>query len=126
MLRSIIEQATKPLRFRRRLPAAFGRIPIYVSPSAGLRYLFRCMSDVDPVLLRLVSEFVTTDSVVWDVGANVGLFSFAAAFKAGPRGLVVALEPDVWLVQLLRRSSRIQPLASAPRSRDSCGGCPVG
>lgn len=114
MLRSLVERATRSLRFRRRLPAAFGRIPIWVSPSAGLRYLFRGMSDIDPVILRLVLEFIATDSVVWDVGANVGLFSFTAAFKAGPRGLVVALEPDLLLVQLLRRSSRIQPPASAP------------
>ncbi len=100
MLRLFIERARRQLRFKRRLPVAFGRIPIWVSPSAGLRYLFQPMSDVDPVLLRLVSEFVATDSVVWDVGANVGLFSFTAAFQAGPRGLVLALEPDVRLVQL--------------------------
>lgn len=72
------------------------------------------MSEIDPTLLNLVTEFVTTNSVVWDVGANVGLFSFTAAFKAGRNGLVVSMEPDPVLTQLLRRSSRIQPDASAP------------
>ncbi len=52
--------------------------------------------------------------MVWDVGANVGLFSFAAASLAGPEGRVVALEPDAWLVQLLRRSASRQPAGSAP------------
>src|SRR5437870_1265436 len=98
MLRSLAERLTRSLRFKRRLPGAFGRVPIWVSPSAGLKYLFRSMSNVDPALLQLVSEFVAADHVVWDVGANVGLFSFAAAFQAGPRGLVVSVEPDVWLV----------------------------
>jgi FkbM family methyltransferase len=40
------------------------------------------------------------------VGANVGLFSFAAAGLAGPSGRVLAIEPDPWLVSLLRRSVR--------------------
>jgi FkbM family methyltransferase len=65
-------------------------------------------------LLRLVKEFVKPGSVVWDVGANVGLFSFSAASLAGPEGFVLALEPDSWLVQLLRRSAALQPRSSAP------------
>jgi FkbM family methyltransferase len=51
---------------------------------------------------------------VWDVGANVGLFSFAAASKAGSEGKVLALEPDVWLASLLGRSAARQPPSSAP------------
>src|SRR5205807_3129748 len=47
-------------------------------------------------------------------GANVGLFAFSSAYLSGPRGLVVALEPDAWLVQLLRRSSIGQPASCAP------------
>jgi len=72
------------------------------------------MDAVDPVLLRLVKELVEAESVVWDIGANVGLFAFAAASLAGPRGQVVAMEPDAWLLQLLRRSARMQPSSSAP------------
>ena len=93
---------------------AFGGAPIYVSPSAGLRYLFRRMSDVDPVLLNAAKEFVTRDAVVWDVGANVGLFTAASASLAGANGRVVAIEPDVWLVQLLRRTARAQSGLVAP------------
>jgi FkbM family methyltransferase len=72
------------------------------------------MDAVDPVLLRLVKEYVQPGAVVWDVGANVGLFSFAAASAAGPAGRVLALEPDTWLVQLLRKSAPLQPPSSAP------------
>jgi FkbM family methyltransferase len=45
--------------------------------------------------------------VVWDIGANVGLFSFAAASQAGRDGRVLAIEPDVWLASLLQRSSAL-------------------
>ena len=64
------------------------------------------MDAVDPVLMSLAKEFVQPGAIVWDVGANVGLFAFAAASLAGSGGRVVALEPDAWLVQLLRRSAR--------------------
>ena len=114
MVRGIIENLTRDWVIRRRLSADFSSAPIHVSPSAGLRYLFRPMDSVDPHLLELVREFVEPGAVVWDVGANVGLFSFAAASMAGPEGLVVSLEPDAWLVQLLRRSALEQPAGSAP------------
>ncbi|HXU38816.1 MAG TPA: FkbM family methyltransferase [Blastocatellia bacterium] len=72
------------------------------------------MKEIDCVLFNLAREFVHKDNVVWDVGANVGLFAFSAAYLAGANGLVVALEPDEWLVQLLRRSSRAQSPVCAP------------
>jgi len=114
VLRGIMEGVTRDWVIRRRLSADFSSVPIHVTPSAGLRCLFRSMDSVDSVLLELVREFVTPGAVVWDIGANVGLFSFAAASRAGPAGLVVALEPDAWLVQLLRRSAVDQPSGSAP------------
>jgi FkbM family methyltransferase len=114
VVRGIIENVTRDWVIRRRLSSDFARAPIHVTPSAGLRYLFRPMNSIDPCMLGLVKEFVKPGAVVWDVGANVGLFSFAAASAAGQVGLVVALEPDAWLVQLLRRSALEQPRRSAP------------
>lgn len=114
MLRSLVERATSRTVLRRRLPSAFGGGRICVSGSAGLRYLFRSMENVDANLLSLAKEFVQKNSVVWDVGANIGLFTFAAAHVAGSRGRVYSLEPDAWLVQLLRRSAASQPRSSAP------------
>jgi FkbM family methyltransferase len=114
MIRTAIEKLTRKMLFRRRLPDDLGRNPIWVSPSAGLRFLFGRIKDADPVLFNLVREFVHKDSVVWDVGANVGLFAFSSAYLSGPSGLVVALEPDTWLVQLLRRSAVAQPASCAP------------
>lgn len=113
MLRRLTERLSRDWTLRRRLPAEFGSAPILVTPSAGLRYLTRRMDAVDPVLMNLAKEFVTPGAVVWDIGANVGLFAFAAASLAGVAGQVVAMEPDAWLVQLLRRSARMQPAQSA-------------
>jgi len=70
------------------------------------------MEAVDPALCGNAAQFIKDGQVVWDVGANVGLFSFAAAHLVGPRGHVFAFEADAWLVQLLRRSAVIQPKTS--------------
>lgn len=104
-LRRLAERLSRGIVLRRRLPARFLRLPIYVTPEAGLRYWLE-MEKVDPTLYELVEELVKPGSVIWDVGANVGLFSFCAAAIAGKSGFTLAIEPDLWLAQLLTRSSR--------------------
>ena len=69
--RRLVEYLSRGVVLRRRLPARFGRLPIYVTPEAGLRY-WLAMSRVDPVLYGMAEELVKPSSVVWDVGANVG------------------------------------------------------
>src|SRR5262249_30239194 len=112
--RRVVEQSTRDWVYTRRLPSSFGNIPIFVTPSAGLKYLFRPMTKVDPILLRNVIDLIRPNDVVWDIGANVGLFTFAAAARAGRNGRVIAFEPDTWLVQILRKSASAQPESSAP------------
>jgi FkbM family methyltransferase len=106
-LRSSLEQATHRIVIRRRLPAPFAAGRIYVSSEGGLRYLARSMAQVDPSLLRLAAETVRPGDKVWDIGANLGLFSFAAAVAAGPTGSVLAVEPDITMARLLRRSAAL-------------------
>jgi len=104
-IRRWAEYLSRGVVLRRRLPARFAHLPIYVTPEAGLRY-WSDMSRVDPVLYSMAEEIVKPGSVVWDVGANVGLFSFCAAALSGQSGLVLAIEPDFWLAHLINRSSR--------------------
>jgi FkbM family methyltransferase len=107
VLRSALEQATHRIVIPRRLPPPFDAARIYVSSEGRLRYLTHGMSRVDPPLLRLAAEAVRPGHTVWDIGANLGLFSFAAAVAAGPSGQVLAVEPDTVLAGLLRRSAAL-------------------
>jgi FkbM family methyltransferase len=77
---------------------------MYVSPINGLRYWRRNLRRVDPFLCALAERYVSALDTVWDIGANVGLFSFCAAVRAGAGGRVVAIEPDADMVRLLHRS----------------------
>lgn len=107
MLRTIAERLSRSVVFRRRLPQTFGSGRIFISPDAGLRFYRRDLAKGDAILFRMVDELVKRGDVVWDVGANVGLFTFASANRAGDTGKVIAVEADLWLVSLLRRSCEL-------------------
>jgi FkbM family methyltransferase len=90
---------------RRKLPRDLGGRSLYVSPDAALRFWLPGGEHMDPLLFKLVRQFVKPGAVVWDIGANVGLFSFAAAALAGESGSVLAIEPDPWLASLMNRTA---------------------
>jgi FkbM family methyltransferase len=92
-----------------------------VTPEAGLKF-WGAARNFDPFLFRMASELVKPGSVVWDIGANVGLFAFSAASVAGSAGQVVAVEPDPWLCTLLHRSVAAQSVKMAPVSVVSAAG----
>ena len=103
-LRSLAEYLSRGVTFKRRLPEEFGSARLAVSPGlGGLRYWRPGLKRVDPDLLKLAAV-AQQGMVVWDIGANMGLFSFAAAFRVGLSGAVLAVEPDTDNVQLLLRS----------------------
>lgn len=99
---------------KRRLPHGSGRGQIFTSAKVGgLKYLLKRSEQWDPELLGIASALVAAGDAVWDVGANVGLFSKAAGFHAGTAGSVLSIEADLDAVALLNATSRLQPDAHA-------------
>jgi FkbM family methyltransferase len=89
----------------RRLPAPFETTRIVASGKVGgLKFIFKRSSAWDAELLRIAQLLVHRSDVVWDVGANVGLFSLAAASLVGESGSVLAIEADFDAVSLLHKS----------------------
>jgi FkbM family methyltransferase len=107
LIRIFAERLSRRMVFTRRLPREFGGGKIFVSPDAGLKFYRPNLAKTDPILFQMARELVRPGDVIWDIGANVGLFTFAAANQAGRSGKVVAVEADMWLVTLLRRSSAL-------------------
>ncbi len=107
MFRRILKSLSHEVVLKRRLPREFGSAPLLVSPDSALAYWRRDLSKVDPFLLSMVRELVRPNMTVWDIGANVGLFSFAAASLGAQ---VVAVEADTWLANLVQRSVLLNKL----------------
>lgn len=107
--RSMLERLSRGWSFWRQLPEEFDRRPIKVTPDSALRYLNWGARAYDPMLLNLAVDHVGKGAVVWDVGANVGVFALAAAARGAE---VLAIEPDPWLHSLLLSTGR------HPKNRD--------
>jgi FkbM family methyltransferase len=114
-LRSTTERLFGPLVISRHLPAQYGGGKLTVSGKVGgLKYLFKNASDWDPELLRIASVLVEKNDIVWDVGANVGLFAKSAAYLAGPGGHIYAVEADADAQVLLNKSIALHSPEDAP------------
>jgi FkbM family methyltransferase len=117
MMRRVAEKMFGRFRIVRRLPKSSGGAAIVTTAQAGgLKFLFGRARNWDPVLLSLTRRLVFPGDTVWDVGANVGLFSVAAAFRATPSGRVYSFEADIETAALLTETARINPVNSAPIS----------
>lgn len=104
-VRNIVERISRKVVLRRRLPIEFGSRDIFVSPDASLRFWFSDLGRMEPLLFKVVRKYIREGNIVWDIGANVGLFSLASAHVTGPSGTVIAMEPDFWLSGLLKRTA---------------------
>lgn len=115
LMRRILRRVSRNRTLRKRLPADLGSGEVVCSPEALLSVWkpgFR--SGQAQGLFRWARTHVKPGMCVWDLGANQGLFSFAASALAGPEGMVVAFEPDLFLVDLLRRSIATGSHTGAP------------
>lgn len=107
MIRRLLERLARGRWLRRRMPPAFGRRPIYLSPDAALSCLRLRWAKSFQGLFDVAARYVSEGARVWDVGGNVGVFTFAAADRAGPRGHVVAIEADPFLANLLQKTASL-------------------
>lgn len=115
-LRAWLKTATRSWVVKKRLPEDLGGGPAYCSPNAMLSVLkpgWPANSQARG-LFDWVRRYVQPSMVVWDIGANQGLFSIASAARCGASGRVCAFEPDIEMAALLSRSVRHQPPGVAP------------
>jgi FkbM family methyltransferase len=116
VFRTILEHLSRRITFKRRLPARVGGAQVCVSPDAALAFWRRNLEHTWGDLFDFACNYVRRGHNVWDIGANVGMFAFAAACQAGVAGSVLAVEPDDACCALLRRSCAMQPQGHAPVS----------
>lgn len=101
VLRRAAELLARRSRFTKRLPAEFGARPVYVSGANQLAVFKFGGKGFDRMLLDWAIMLVKPGMQVWDVGANMGFFSFPAAARGAA---VVGFEPDPFNQDLLHRT----------------------
>ena len=86
---------------RRRGTTPAGAFEIYVSAGSSLKMFDPRGLPIDPVHFAFIRNWMKPDFVVWDIGANLGLFAFSSALIARR---VFAFEPDVDVARSISRS----------------------
>jgi FkbM family methyltransferase len=74
---------------------------VFVGANELCVYRAESFSNKEPDTLEWVEE-IPKDSILWDVGANIGLYSIYAAKQCGCR--VFAFEPSVFNLEILARN----------------------
>lgn len=100
--RRILLRALAGTYVRRKGTTPDGRFEAYVSGGSSLKLFDPRGLPIDPVHSAFIRDWVKSDSVVWDIGANLGLFAFPAALKAR-HGKVYAFEPDPDVARQIQR-----------------------
>jgi FkbM family methyltransferase len=74
---------------------------VFGAPNWLCRFRADTFADKEPETLRWIDSF-PADAVMWDLGANIGLYSIYAAKTRGTR--VIAFEPSVFNLEFLARN----------------------
>lgn len=80
---------------------------LFSTPNALCRYRLNSFSTKEPETLEWI-DTLPEGAVLWDIGANVGLYSIYAALRRKAR--VLAFEPSVFNLELLARNIHLNGL----------------
>jgi FkbM family methyltransferase len=123
----------KPAGWRRlvRLPLALlpaeADLPILRGPARGCRWIVGSaphgawLGSLERDKLARFAASLRPSSTVWDIGANVGLFTLPAALGVGPQGQVVAFEPFPANLDFLDRHVALNRLSNVTVVRAAVG-----
>ena len=107
ILRTIAERLARGRVLKRKMIVIGNTCHLLVSPDAQLKYLKFGTGAFDQDLINIAEKYVHSKSNVWDIGANVGVFTFASASIA-KEGTVLSVEADIWLANILRKTALLK------------------
>lgn len=108
-LAQAVRNLTGELTYSKRLPRELGGGKVRVSPRSDLRFLYPGLTRMGSDLFQVAERYVSKDQCVWDLGANLGIFSFAAAWRIGSGGKVYAIEADPFYAEQIHKTQSQLP-----------------
>ena len=96
-------------------------LPVLAGPGRGLRFSFDLSRRIeaayvtgryDVAQVRTVARFARPGMVVWDVGTYLGFYAALASRLVGPKGRVVAFEPDPENLARARHNAKLNSLGN--------------
>ena len=106
IIRRLAELLSRGIIYKRSININKKKIPIYITPDAQLKYAKIGVNPFDSDLIKIAQKFIKPDSNVWDIGANVGVFTFACA-EMIKSGEVLSVEADIWLASILKKTKNL-------------------
>ncbi len=91
-------------------------VPVFGGPLRGLRWIVGSTSHgawlgtYEHSKLLSFSSFIQERMTVWDIGANVGIYTLLSSLLVGPSGKVIAFEPLPINLRYLREHVRLNSL----------------
>ena len=85
------------------------RMPMFIHPDMYFKNGY-CSAIFEPDTIFFVKDYLATDNIVFDVGANVGYFSMLFSRLVGKDGKVYAFEPASFPFRLLEQNRHINKL----------------
>lgn len=87
-------------------PVSVNGVTLWVNPgdTAGVAPPLLQYGEYEPFITKVFSRIVKPGMTVVDAGANIGYYTTLAAKLAGPRGKVIAFEPEPRNFTLLQRN----------------------
>lgn len=95
---------------RREVETPFGRF--LIDPVSQFGNALVSGNGYEPEMRHTLERFVRPGSVFLDVGANEGFFSVLASRLVGPRGRVIAVEPQQRLAPVIRANLELNSCAN--------------
>lgn len=107
--RTMVEELAGRAMESTRAVAHAGTSLVFAAPNGVNRTRVQTFSTKEPETLRWIDD-IPERATLWDIGANVGLYSCYAAKARGCR--VIAFEPSVFNLELLARNVFLNGLTS--------------
>lgn len=102
--RKILHTVTGPiiaLHTRKSKPVQINSLSLHIPPNLLYTYLFQ---EYELETQKIFREFIKSNMIVLDVGANIGYLSLIAAQLVGPQGKVYSVEPGPDNLEYLQKN----------------------